>query len=177
MKGEAVQTLLADVRVTQSRIEGMVKLAFPDVHRAFKASMDELRRRPKTATHARSWASSFQAMSLIHNRRTPWHRDAKGCLQGVDALLTVGNYSGGLLIMTILGLTLTYEPGTLVLIPGAIIPHEVPEWSKDGDRICLVHFTHKHLLDELSIPHPTLPHLSDISPDLLALLPGAFKLP
>ncbi|KAI0067148.1 hypothetical protein BV25DRAFT_1776593, partial [Artomyces pyxidatus] len=98
----------------------------------------------------------FQGISLIHNRQTPWHQDECGRMAGIDALLTLGNYTNGTFKLPILRVSLQYNPGTLVLVAGRTFAHEVGEWAPGGNRLCLVHFTHDDVLNEFDIPHPPI---------------------
>ncbi|KAI0050138.1 hypothetical protein FA95DRAFT_1514650 [Auriscalpium vulgare] len=161
-KAAAVERLLSWLSPFQFRLDHLLQMTAPDPHAAYFKSMECLRKGVETAKHAKNWDSSFQGISIIYNRATPSHQDDKGCLAGLDALLSVGPYHHCLLILKILGLELSYDPGTLVLILGSIIPHEVGDWGVEGERTCLVHFTHKALLKHFGIAQPRFTHIDDI---------------
>ncbi|KAI0037718.1 hypothetical protein FA95DRAFT_1529376 [Auriscalpium vulgare] len=158
----ATLVLLAKLKAFQRRIDHLVKIATPDPYRAFTEAMNHLRASKENALHAANWYAPFQGISIIYNRETPSHRDDKGCISGVDALLSVGRYTDCRLDLDVLRTCLSYDTGTLILLLGYIIPHKVSSWSAGGERKCLVHFTHQHLLDTFGVEKPHFTTLQEL---------------
>ena len=48
---------------------------------------------------------------------------------------------------------LFYVLGTLILLRGHILPHEVEAWE-GGQRVCVAHFTHQSLWDQFGMKCP-----------------------
>jgi hypothetical protein len=94
------------------------------------------------------WLSPFTAFSLISNRETQLHRDAKGFSPFYDILTTLGEYTNGRLEVPGIGLRFQYNPGTIVGICGKVLAHGVAE--VDGDRFCHVQYFHHRVLDLIS---------------------------
>ncbi|KAJ7619015.1 hypothetical protein DFH06DRAFT_935352, partial [Mycena polygramma] len=57
-------------------------------------------------------------------------------------LVASGPFSGGELSIPCLGLCMSYTDGTMIMVRGKVLPHEV-EAFVDGQRICIAHFTHE----------------------------------
>ena len=66
-----------------------------------------------------------------------------------DLLTTLGNYHGGTLQLRGLGVTLQYEPGTMVWIAGRMVQCGVPE--VDGERVCRAHWMRDKVMEKLGI--------------------------
>ncbi|EIW78071.1 hypothetical protein CONPUDRAFT_36489, partial [Coniophora puteana RWD-64-598 SS2] len=113
--------------------------------------MRRLRRRTILKPFVDSWASAFNAMTVISNRETLYHRDGGGCFQWYDVLGTYGQYSRGLLSFPALGIDLDYRPGTVVAFAGNVLRHGVPH--PDGERVCLAHYMRKNLHEYVHTEH------------------------
>ena len=94
------------------------------------------------------WPSPFTAFSIISNRETESHRDAKGFTPFYDIVTTLGDYTDGRFEVPAIGLRFQYNPGTMIGICGKVLSHGVSE--VEGDRFCLVQYFHRKVLDLLS---------------------------
>jgi hypothetical protein len=95
------------------------------------------------------WYSPFSAISVISNRSTPLHRDTGGRPQWLDILLAVGEYKHGRFSLPGLGLTLKYNPGTVVAFSGKIFRHGA---ECTGNRACIAFYVRDNVLDRLGLP-------------------------
>ena len=77
-------------------------------------------------------------------------------MQGFDLLYAGGNYTAAYMRLPHLTAQLSYTPGTIVELAGALVPHSVERWI-GGERFCKAHFIRKALLRKAGIPLPTLP--------------------
>jgi hypothetical protein len=92
--------------------------------------------------------------SVIVNRSTRLHFDNKEAPEGWSFLVVMGTCKTGMLSLPRLGVKFSYLPGTVVLIRGRIIDHEVVDWKGDGDRICVAHFAHVSEWDRAGVQPP-----------------------
>lgn len=96
----------------------------------------------------RLWPSPFTAFSLISNRETELHRDAKGFTPYYDITTTLGHYCDGRFEVPGIGLRFKYNPGTIIGISGKALAHGVAE--VEGTRYCLAQYFHRQVLNLLS---------------------------
>ncbi|KAG8681418.1 hypothetical protein FRC08_015653 [Ceratobasidium sp. 394] len=80
--------------------------------------------------------------SYIYSRRTPLHFDNKEAPEGWALLVVMGDCTTGYLAVPRLGIKFSYLPGTVVLLRGRILDHEVVGWGGEGNRICIAYFNH-----------------------------------
>ncbi|EJD34029.1 hypothetical protein AURDEDRAFT_76528, partial [Auricularia subglabra TFB-10046 SS5] len=89
--------------------------------------------------------------SISYNRATRNHEDARDPPEAWTPILVVGKFKrGGTLIIKKLGMRMSYMPGTLIFIRGAVLPHEV-DFFYSGQRISIAHFVHKAVLAQVGI--------------------------
>ena len=98
---------------------------------------------------AGAWPTAASGVSVIANRASVCHVDAKGSKEWYDFLLTAGTYKEYWFRLPDLQLRLKYLPGTVVALNGRILRHKVLEW-KGGDRVCYAHWTRPNVLEALS---------------------------
>jgi hypothetical protein len=107
----------------------------------------------KEYRHVNLWPSIFSGFQIIANRMTPPHRDPGGCPTHYDLLISAGTHTSCEMKLRELGLHLSYRPGTMVLLCGKVIMHEVEEWS-GGERICVAHWMKDAIHSRLDMPRP-----------------------
>jgi hypothetical protein len=95
----------------------------------------------------------MEGRAIMWNRQTSLHLDATDPVRAWVALVVLGEFTEGYLWIPILNLQMWYEPGTILLIRGHILPHEVEAWV-GGQRVSIVHFTHQSLWDEFELVCP-----------------------
>ncbi|KAG8939695.1 hypothetical protein FRC04_006075 [Tulasnella sp. 424] len=94
--------------------------------------------------------SMFFGYAFMLNKQTENHCDRNSSEYLVDALATLGDYSGGKLRLPELGVWAAYGPRSLVVLRGGIIKHGIEHF--DGPhRICLAYFAHRNVLSHLKI--------------------------
>ena len=99
------------------------------------------------------WHSVFSGIQVIVNRNTPAHRDAGAAAPVFDLLVSAGTHQSAVLTLGDVQAKLSYKPGTLVLLCGRVLKHQVATW-KEGERICMAHFMRDNVHDRLEIPRP-----------------------
>jgi hypothetical protein len=95
----------------------------------------------------------MEGRAIMWNRQTPLHSDSTDPVKAWVVLLTLGQFTKGYLWIPRLNLRLFYEPGTMIVLRGHILPHEVEAWE-GGQRVSMVHFTHESLWKEFGISIP-----------------------
>ena len=109
----------------------------------FKQGLDMLHKLCQLDTTkeiAQQWQSVYTGISIICNRRTPFHWDSKGRPEWYNTLVSYSaRRTWPLLSIWDLGLDLNYASRTVVSFCGTILEHQVSSWGV-RDRICYAHF-------------------------------------
>jgi len=103
---------------------------------------------------ARSWPGATPGITVISNRATVCHLDAKGHKKWYDLLVAAGTYTTCQFRVVDLNLEMKYLPGTVIALNGGLFRHEVIQWE-GGDRVCYAHWVKPTLLRALSVPLPS----------------------
>ncbi|KIK90376.1 hypothetical protein PAXRUDRAFT_152003, partial [Paxillus rubicundulus Ve08.2h10] len=82
----------------------------------------------------KAWPTVFTAISVVHNRETPFHPDSKSAPQWYDLFLSIGSYTDAILELPVLGIHARYMPGTATLFSGLLLRHGVSTVDQ-GDHI------------------------------------------
>jgi len=97
------------------------------------------------------WCTPFSVISSISNRDTPPHRDVGSGHQWFDILVPLGKYENGWFELPGLGLTLKYDPRTIVAITGRVLRHGA---FCPGDRVCLAYYMRQQVVKQLTGLNP-----------------------
>jgi hypothetical protein len=124
----------------------------PKLYDAGRQTIKRLRDTPEVDSQdvLGPWASVFNGVAVISNRRTPLHRDAGARFNWYDILATLGTYRNCDLKLPGLGISLEYGPGTVVGILGKVFEHEVP--MVKGDRVCYAYFMKDNVHEWAKVP-------------------------
>ncbi|KAJ7679933.1 hypothetical protein B0H17DRAFT_1077321, partial [Mycena rosella] len=107
----------------------------------------------------------FEACEKLRAEAEKWHKFLKvigsddplvmevRSQKGWAVLVVVGPFTGGALHIPCLNLRMSYTNGTMIMIRGKVLPHEVKAFS-NGQRICIAHFTHRSLWNSCGIVPP-----------------------
>ena len=102
----------------------------------------------------KAWTSPFSALSVITNRSTPAHRDTKGRNEWLDFIVALGeDDSVGVMTFPGLGLSVGYNPGTIIAIAGKVIRHAAK--FEGGERACIAYYMRNKVQERLGIPAGT----------------------
>lgn len=100
------------------------------------------------------WTSPFSALSVITNRNTPAHRDTKGRNEWLDFVVALGeDDSIGIMTFPGLGISVGYNPGTIMAIAGKVIRHAAD--FEGGERACIAYYMRNKVQERLCIPAGT----------------------
>ena len=109
---------------------------------------------PDTRRAQSLWLSVQTHFHLIVNRETLIHRDVMGPGRSFDMLLTMGTY-GRKAIMELrnLGVSVPYDPGSMVVLAARIISHGVPRVPPD--RICYAMYQNEGVFRWFGVQGPS----------------------
>lgn len=99
------------------------------------------------------WPSAFSGIGVIVNRATPAHRDRGSSAAVFDLLASMGTHMSARIGLPDLQADLSYGPGTIVLVCGRVLRHEVLMWE-GGERICLAHYMRDNVHNRLGLQRP-----------------------
>lgn len=115
-----------------------------------------LRSNPTAIRHAEAfpqilegWNASFNVITIMSNRLTPFHRDNGAASPWYDVLVALGQYSNGRIELPGIGQRFKYDPGTVVGLTGRILRHGV---NCPGNRLCVAYHNKTTVIDSLGIP-------------------------
>ena len=150
---EEAHQWMAAMAETCSLLDGILAIVHPS---QFDAARDMLGRVVATSgigSIESLWPSVYHAVQLVINRETLYHRDVHGRPGWLDMLVTLGTYGErALLALRNLGVGLTYDAGTVVMIDDRLVVHGVP--PTPGDRICYAFFMNRHVMDYSHVYFP-----------------------
>jgi hypothetical protein len=149
MNSQAVKSWLKCSAKSQSKINDILSLIHPKLHKHGMQALAKLRTMPLTRGAAKRWTSAFTGIAVMSNRKSLAHRDRNGAPPWYDFLVSLGTYDTASLDFPELGLSLAYPPGTGVALCGNILLHRVNSWGA-GDRVCYAQFFRKAVLERLS---------------------------
>ncbi|KAK7016253.1 hypothetical protein R3P38DRAFT_3203035 [Favolaschia claudopus] len=67
----------------------------------------------------------MEGCELMYNRQTPLHADKSDPKNGWAVLVVVGPFTGGDLFIPCLNLQMRYTHGTMIMVRGKLLPHEI----------------------------------------------------
>jgi hypothetical protein len=128
----------------------VLALTHPDLYSAMLKGLQVLCQQGGNKNLSKLWSSVFTGINVISNWRTIAHCDRFGHLKWYDLLVGVGTYTQAYLVLPDLGAKLVYDPGTVILLSGKLLCHEVPFWGS-GVRVCWAHFMREAVLNGLGV--------------------------
>ncbi|EJD45385.1 hypothetical protein AURDEDRAFT_165601 [Auricularia subglabra TFB-10046 SS5] len=143
---------IRDLAFVSSLIDDVLRKLDPAAYDVLREGRHKLRRHnPAYAAISSLDPTYLHGRSISFNRATPDHEDCRDPPEVLTPLLVVGKFkTGGELVIEKLGLRMSYLPGTLIFIRGAVLPHQVKVFS-GGQRISIAHFVHKAVLAQVGI--------------------------
>ena len=94
------------------------------------------------------WTSSrracFQGLAVVRNLACDPHKDKSDKKDGYVAMMCFGDFSGGELVVTELGMRFAFQPGDVVLFRSAVLEHYITEFQ--GSRTSTVFFCHQGVI-------------------------------
>ncbi|EIW87378.1 hypothetical protein CONPUDRAFT_46538, partial [Coniophora puteana RWD-64-598 SS2] len=137
---------------TFALMSSILSIVNPAQYRQGLRCMRRLGRKEAVKDSVGMWGSVFNAVTVLANRESLFHRDGSGRFEWFDMLATYGRYTDGQLSLPAAGLDLHYRPGTVVPFCGNVLRHGVPHCN--GERICLAYYM-RHKLHVQTKTGPT----------------------
>jgi hypothetical protein len=157
---EAAQ-FLSEIANAELLVDSILSLTSPELYKIGQEAINKLKETTQEPDlNVNLWPSSFSGIQVINNRTTPPHRDKGAAPTVYDLLLSVGTHSSSRIGLVDVQTTFSYAPGTVVLVCGRVILHEVSFW-KGGERICLAHYMRDAVHDRLGLPRPDWVDMAD----------------
>lgn len=127
----------------------------PGLYGAGRETLNRLRKAPGIERQdvLSRWTSVFNGVCLICNRDTPAHRDGNSAPHWYDLLVTLGEYNNCSLELPGVGISLKYDPGTVVGLSGMALEHKVA--SFEGQRVCYAYFMRDNVHEWAGVPWGT----------------------
>jgi hypothetical protein len=129
---------LSEMSETSALISAILRVMHPALYQSGRQTMMRLGQYTTLHPALKLWPSVFNAVTVLSNRKTPYHRDNYSREQWYDILTTVGPYKEATLHFPGIGVRLAYKSGTVVGFSGKILRHGVEEC--EGERVCLAYY-------------------------------------
>jgi len=127
----------------------LFSLISPSLHDSGTVAMEKIKSEHKDI-NAQKWPTAYSGISVVANRKTLDHRDAGGCNEWYDLLLSAGSHTKAYFKVWDIGAKFQYNPGTAIAICGKLFKHSVDDWE-GGERLCYAHFMRNDVLDRLQL--------------------------
>lgn len=136
--------------------DSILTLTAPNLYSSAQGAIYDLKQ--AAASHPQHanvdlWPSSLSGLQVIVNRSTPPHRDRGSAPSDYDLLVSVGTHTEARIGLVDVRTTFSYCPGTVVLVCGRVILHEVSSWE-GGERICVAHYVRDNVHNRLEVERP-----------------------
>lgn len=144
---------------TNALLAAAMAIMHPELYQAGTATMAAL---PDEANAAGveeiaevvgKWDSVFNAVSVMINRQSPYHRDPNSPQQSFDLLATFGDYPDGWMVIPTIGKRFDYRPGTVMAFSGHLLRHGVNEVN--GNRGCLAYYMRPAVMKWVGVKPPS----------------------
>lgn len=134
-------------------LSSALRVMNPGQYHAMRRVHDTITRANHCVDSLQRWAATaFSAVSIISNRRTPFHRDPQTYLRCYDLLVSVGEYQNAPIVLDGLNIQIQNNPGTIVAVPGKTIRHGVPRCA--GPRVCYALYARESLFKRFKVRLP-----------------------
>ena len=87
----------------------------------------------------------FQGLVVVRNLAAQPHKDGSDYKKGWVAMCCFGDFTGGELVIPVLGMKFRFQPGDVIFFRSTLLEHYVLPFI--GDRTSLVFFTHHNLMN------------------------------
>ena len=147
---------------TNALLAAAMAIMHPDSYQAGMATMRALPYHANAngveeiAEVVEEWNSIFNAVSVMTNRQSPYHRDLNLPAESFDLLVTIGDYKNGWMVIPTLSKRFDYCPGTVMAFSGHLLRHGVNQVQ--GNRGCLVYYMREPVMKWVDVQPPRFMH-------------------
>ncbi|GBE85939.1 hypothetical protein SCP_0804630 [Sparassis crispa] len=152
LKLEGGRSWLRDIHDSSALLGAILAVVHPTLYAAGRQCLGLIQQDPELREMALNWSSPFNALQVIANWETPFHRDSKTRYTFYDLLATLGNYTCAWLKFPAMRVAIDYSPGTVIAFCGKAIRHGVTR--ADGERLVYAYFMREGVQNRLGIPAP-----------------------
>ena len=164
-----------DMFETCTFIDAILDIIDPRLARVGRDVMDKIKadaaarhsddRHHKATAQIQSWPTVFNAVQIICNRASIYHRDSNAPQGWFDGLLSVGEYEQRLVLsLRNLGICVPYDSGSLCFLSSKVVVHGVPD--VDRNRLCIAFFMDDSVHHHYQAPSPGWTFLSEGASEL-----------
>ncbi|KAG9308924.1 hypothetical protein JVU11DRAFT_11385 [Chiua virens] len=131
----------------------------PEVLMMLKCSAEQTRGRNWLEQQAEieevvgKWESVFNAVSVIINRQSPYHRDLSSLVESLDLLATVSDDTNVWMVILMLRTSFEYSPGMVMAFSGHLLWHGVNQ--VDGNRRYLAYYMQSEVIKWAGLKAPS----------------------
>lgn len=152
LKTQVGKAFVAESKPYAMLLSALLSVTHPKLFDSSMAAMNRLEELEDHQEAVASWPSVFSGFQMISNRTSEDHRDLRSRAEWYDILASVGPYRNGIMKLRNLGADLQYETGSLVVIGGRVVRHEVGNF--EGERICFANFIRADVLERVEVANP-----------------------
>ena len=141
---------------TNRLIGGILMVLHPELYDIGCNSLQKLHNFPEYVRNfqhlpgaLQDWNVPFNALSVVSNRTTPWHRDTLGRKEWLELLVALGDYEDGRFELDGLNILFRYDPGCILATSGKLFRHGA---HCDGERACLAYYMRDLVQERLGQP-------------------------
>ena len=145
---------MANLDETGAILDAILSIVHPALFRMACEVLDKCRKEEdRFADAVRLWPTCFNALHLIVNRETPFHRDTSARPGWLDLLISLGSYGKtGIMGLRNLGVSVAYGTGSIVMLTSRVVMHGVP--PAPADRLCLAWYMKDIIYHRMGVPDP-----------------------
>ena len=119
-------------------LSAVLFITHPRLYQAGRDCLTKMAHHEAVSHALNEWPTIFNAVQVISNRETPFHRDTAGQPTWYDLLVTLGDYERAAMVFRNLGIQVTYCPGTVEVVASFLVHHGVAKVVPD--RLCYAFF-------------------------------------
>lgn len=113
-----------------SIVSGVLSIIHPDQYDMGRLTHDRIIHSNTSGTTVQEWPSVYSALSIISNRKTPYHRDCHSRMPWYDSLMSIGPYGIAPLYLEPFRFRVNNPAGSLCAFSGMAIRHGVRKCMK-----------------------------------------------
>ncbi len=115
-----------------------------EMYRRYRAAYEEASDSAALTMMTATKRECFQGLALVRNLAVEPHKDSSDVKNGWVGMCCWGEFTGGELVIPILGIKLLFQPGDVVFFRSALLKHYILSFK--GERTSFVFFSHQDVV-------------------------------
>lgn len=141
---EVVREFLISVAPLIQSVSMLFHAVDPEMHQEYVDAYSECLHTSALTTLTTTGRACFQGLVLVKNLAAEPHKDTSDYKRGWVGMTWSGSYTGGELVVPILGIKISCQPGDVVFFRSTELEHYVLPFV--GDRSAFVFFSHQDVM-------------------------------